>query len=303
MDIGLFVTFAGVLVAGLAGILGVWMERDKNAPAKWGYIFSGLIVIATCVELSHGVAATAEQNETDAKLARALEAMAELAASGDNPALGQFVGAELAVQARANPDVVKKMEESVAEKGGDPKAILAKAAEGRRSAAGLPKKAPEPGETPKLGAAFAGQSKGTKKRGKAKAMPAEGLAGDLAEGALGGALGGGAAGLTSGAAGAGAAALGDAKGSATKAVGDAKGSATKAVSSAKADAAKAADDAKAEAAAAAAEAEAQKKAAEDKAKAEADKAKAEADKAKKEAEAAKKKADDAKKKAKGLFGK
>lgn len=291
MDVGLMVTFAGVVVAGLAAILGVWMERDPKAPAKSGYLFTGLIVIATCVELSHAMAATAEQNETDAKLARVLERMADLAASGNNPALEQFVGAELAVQARANPDVVKKMEASIEEKGGDPKAVLKKASEGRRQAAGLPKKAPEPGEKPKLGAAFAGVKAGGGKKGaKAKAIaPAEAIGEDLA-----GALTGAGADLAGGMGGA--ASLGDAKGEAAKAMGDAKGSATKAMNDAKGSATKAVGNAKADADKADADAKAA-------AEAEAEKAKKEAEAAKKAAEDKKKQANDAKDKAKGLFKK
>jgi len=322
MDTGLIVTFAGVAVAGLAAILGVWMERDRNAPLTWGFVFSGLIVVATGVEMVHAMSATAEQNEIDAQLASVLEGMAELAAKGNNPALEQFVGAELAVQARANPDVVTRMEESVAAKGGDPASITKKASQGRRSAAGLSKEPPKPGEKPKLSAAMETHAIATGSPIAAALTPSiapaelgEEVLGDALEGsteaaeaAIAGAkeagaaavedvLSGGTDAVDAGKAAAEAAAA-DAKAAADKAAADA----TKAAADAEAAARAEADKAKAEAEAAAAEAAAQKKAAEEaaaKQKAEAEKKKKQAEKQKKEAE---KKTKDAAGKAKDVFG-
>ena len=52
MNIGMIVTFAGIIVAGLAGVLGVWMERDREAPPKWAWVFSAIILVAMVIELS-----------------------------------------------------------------------------------------------------------------------------------------------------------------------------------------------------------------------------------------------------------
>ncbi|MCK6507273.1 hypothetical protein L6R53_28525, partial [Myxococcota bacterium] len=196
MDIGLIVSFAGVIVAALAGILGVWMERDPGSPKTWGFIFSGFIVVASGVELSNTVSGEAEAAATDATLATVLEAMSELASKGNNPALEQFVGAELAVQARANPQVVKKMEKNIAAKGGDPKAVTRKAAEGRRMAAGLPASKPAAGARPTLGGARApGAAKAAKAgRAGAAARGPGGAAGARSPGGLAGGPGGAAAG-------------------------------------------------------------------------------------------------------------
>ncbi len=142
MDVGLIVTFAGIFVACLAGVLGVWMERDQEAPPRWAWVFTVLIIACSGIEGFHSFVQTAEDGITEEALARVLEKLSELAASGDNPALEQFVGAELAVQARANPAVMKRVEKKVAAKGGDPKALRAKAKAASRTAAGLPKKAP-----------------------------------------------------------------------------------------------------------------------------------------------------------------
>lgn len=150
MDIGLIVSFAGVVVATLAGVLGVWMERDPDSPRIWGFVFSAFILASSGVELVNTLDSTTEAAETDAKLATVLMAMSELAAKGNNPALEQFVGAELAVQARANPEVVKVMEKKVVAKGGDPASVTRKAAEGRRMASGLPAEKPAAGERPRL---------------------------------------------------------------------------------------------------------------------------------------------------------
>jgi hypothetical protein len=162
MDIGLIVSFAGVTVATLAGVLGVWMERDPDSPRLWGFVFSAFILASSGVELVNTVDSTAESAKTDAKLATVLLAMSDLAAKGGNPALEQFVGAELAVQARANPEMVKKMEKEVVAKGGDASAITRRAAEGRRLASGLPADKPAAGERARLarpGEAGASRSK------------------------------------------------------------------------------------------------------------------------------------------------
>lgn len=151
MDTGMLVTFVGILIAGLAGVLGVWMERDPDAPRTWAWVFSFLIFIAVGVEMGHSVVQASSDGETEEAMARVLERLTDLAASGDNPALASFVSSELAAQARSNPGVVKNLEKKIAKKGGDPKAIRRVAAAGRRMAAGLPTKKPNFGAAGKGG--------------------------------------------------------------------------------------------------------------------------------------------------------
>ncbi|MCB9777646.1 MAG: hypothetical protein H6742_03700 [Alphaproteobacteria bacterium] len=297
MDIGLIVSFAGVLVAGLAGILGVWMERDHDSPKVWAFIFSGLIVVASGVEANNTYGDTTEAAETDARMAVVLEAMAELAEKGDNPALQQFVGAELAVQARANPEVVKKMEKSIAKKGGDPEKVKQTAAAGRRMAAGLPASKPKAGERPTLRTPGSGRaSGGVMGRGKAGGgMMGRGKAGGpggmTGRGKAGGGMGMG-AGVGKAAGGkAGVGAAGPAAGRALGAAGPGAGKAAKAAGGAT-------DRAKAGAKAAGAAADDAAKATDDAKKA-ADDTKKAADDAKKEADKAK---EDAKKKIPGGLG-
>ncbi len=287
MDIGLIISFAGVLIAALAGVLGVWMERDPDSPRTWGAVFSVLIVAASGVELVNTYDDTNESAVTDARLATVLEAMSELAAKGNNPALEQLVGAELAVQARANPEVVKKMEKSIEKKGGDPKAVTRQAAEGRRVAAGLPAQKPAAGERPVLAGGRsargvrANDATGARTGKAAKARSAEGPAAGL-----GGPAGARAAGAA-GAAAAKAGKAGKAAGAAAEAAGDAAetagaaarqaGRAGKAPGAAADAAAKQADAAAKQADAAAKQADAAAKQA-DAAKKEADKAKDDAKK-------------------------
>lgn len=198
MDIGLLVTFAGILVAGLAGVLGVWMERDRSAPTLWAWVFSSFILVAMGVEGVHAVKQAAEDGETEEAMARVLERLSDLAANGDNPALSQFVGAELAAQARSNPDVVSRLEKNVAAKGGDPTAVRKKAAAAARSAAGLPPRPPAAlaaAKAAKAGKAGKARGDGTARQkapGEGKTGKASGGA-SAVEGKVGKASGGGSA--------------------------------------------------------------------------------------------------------------
>ena len=263
MGIGLLVTVIGVIVAGLAGILGVWMERDPGGTKGFAAVFSFLILGATAVEMSHAVAAEQEASQADEKMAFLLEQLSALAASGDNPALSAFVGTELAIAARANPAVVKKMEDSISEKGGDPSTVMQTAKAGRRQAAGLSAEPPKAGEKPQLSPAFAGQQ-ATTLSGATSGLVGDDLTDQLPVEVP--------------------VSVDDAKEQATQA-------ATKAVDDAKEQATEAVDDAKEEA-------EAKAREAEQKAKEEADAKKKEAEqKAKKEAEAKKKAAEKKKKEA------
>ncbi len=174
MDIGLIVTFAGIVVAGLAGVLGVWMERDPEGPARWAWVFSALIAVAMVIEGGHAVAAASEDGETEEAMARVLEKLSDMASSGDNPALASFVGAELAAQARSNPKVMKRLEKKVAAKGGDPTALRRQASESRRTSAGLPARAPSKPGAKAGGAGAKARSEGARPdAGKAKAGPGD----------------------------------------------------------------------------------------------------------------------------------
>ena len=174
MDLGLMVTFAGILVAGVAGVLGVWMERDRSAPTRWAWVFSSLIVVAVCIEMVHSLAAEAEEERTEERMASVLQQLSEISAHSNDPALKSFVGAELAAQARNNPEVLDKVGEKVAANGGDPDRLRRQAQVARRTAAGLPARRPEgaarPGSKSGSGAggSKSGSGAGGSKAGKGK---------------------------------------------------------------------------------------------------------------------------------------
>lgn len=184
MDIGMIVTFAGIVVAGLAGVLGVWMERDPEAPPKWAWVFSVLILVATGIEMAHSTVQAAEDGETEEAMARVLEQLTIISAHSDNPALASFVSSELAAQARNNPGVVAKLEKKVAAKGGDVKAIRRQAAAGRTGrpvGAKAGGKAGAPGA--RTGSKAGGKAGGSKSGGKAdgKGGKADGKSGGKAD--------------------------------------------------------------------------------------------------------------------------
>ena len=140
-SIGFIVSVTGVIVAGLAGVLGVWMERDPQSRVWLALFFSSLIMMASGVEMIQTIYASYGADETDAQMALLLERLSEL--SENSPELQQFVATEVAVAARANPDVVHKMEANVRAKGGDPTRVRQMATSGRRQAAGLSPKKPQ----------------------------------------------------------------------------------------------------------------------------------------------------------------
>jgi DNA repair exonuclease SbcCD ATPase subunit len=128
MDTGLLLALVGLGVAGLAAVLGIWMERDPNRPPRWAIALTILIGAATVVSLFQSVAdaAAAAKNEED--LARMLQTLDRIStdSGGENPELANFISKEMATQTRSNPDVIKKMSARVSAEGGDPNDILAR---------------------------------------------------------------------------------------------------------------------------------------------------------------------------------
>ena len=141
-SIGFLVSVTGVIVAGLAGVLGVWMEKDPDGKVGLALFFSALILFASFLEMGQTIYANAGADQTDAKMALLLERLSEL--SENSPELQQFVATEVAVAARANPQVVQRMESNVRAKGGDPNRVRQMATSGRRQAAGLSAKKGDP---------------------------------------------------------------------------------------------------------------------------------------------------------------
>lgn len=128
MDTGLILALVGLGVAGIAAILGIWMERDPNRPPRWAVGLTILIGAATVVSLFQSVADARASAKTEEDLARMLQSLDKMAQAGggDNPELADYLAKEMASQSRSNPDVLKKMAARVTAEGGDPNAVLAR---------------------------------------------------------------------------------------------------------------------------------------------------------------------------------
>ena len=162
----LFISLTAVIVAGLAGILGVWMEREPEAPPKWAIVFSTLILFAATIELGHSYNQNLKDTKIEDSMATLLVQLSELSESSNNPALNSFVSSELALQARSNPEVMKKVEVKVEESGGDVEAIRTRAVTGSRQIARPNRKVS--GKKRKKGKAGASGKKRGKSAGKGK---------------------------------------------------------------------------------------------------------------------------------------
>src|SRR3982751_4983881 len=113
VNVGLLVTLMAVFVAGLAAVLGIWMERDKNKPPRYAWALSALIVLATFVSLMQSYLDQKEQDELKDDMARLLSTMDRMAQESDDPELRELVKSELTAQSRSNPEVIDKVAQRV----------------------------------------------------------------------------------------------------------------------------------------------------------------------------------------------
>lgn len=126
LDMGLLVTMIGVVVAGFAAVLGIWMERDQNKPPRYAYALSALILLATVVSVAQSYLDSKDSEKMEEDLARMLQRMDQIAANSNDPELQELIKSELSAQSRANPDVVEKLAQRVSDNGGDPAEVLGK---------------------------------------------------------------------------------------------------------------------------------------------------------------------------------
>jgi hypothetical protein len=147
VNVGLLVTLMAVFVAGLAAVLGIWMERDKKKPPRYAWALSALIVLATFVKR--------EQDALKEDMARLLSTMDKLAHESDDPALKELVKSELTAQSRSNPEVIDKVAQRVSDEGRDPGEVLgrnldaAEAEKVARKSKVKPKETENTGDKPK----------------------------------------------------------------------------------------------------------------------------------------------------------
>jgi hypothetical protein len=126
VSVDLIITEIGILVAGFAAVLGIWLERDHSKPPRYAWWLSLLIVLCTFVGMFQTLADAKEGAKLESDMARMLATLDKIAQSSEVeiPALNEFVKSEVSAQARANPDVVKKVAQRVADEGGDPAEML-----------------------------------------------------------------------------------------------------------------------------------------------------------------------------------
>ena len=125
-DMDLVVTFTAVFVAGLAAVLGIWMERDPKKPPRYAWALSALILLATFVSLMQSFLDKTEQDQIKDDMARLLTTMDRLASDSDDPALLELVKAELNAQSRTHPGVVERVAQRVSDEGRDAAEVLGK---------------------------------------------------------------------------------------------------------------------------------------------------------------------------------
>jgi hypothetical protein len=128
MSMDLIITLVGLSVAGLAAVLGIWVERDKTKPPRYAYALSILILMATAVGMFQTYMDAMQGDQMQADMARMLQMLEKVSSNSEVeiPELQQFVQAELATQSRANPKVVEKFAQRVVDEGGDPGEVLSK---------------------------------------------------------------------------------------------------------------------------------------------------------------------------------
>jgi hypothetical protein len=126
MDQGLLLALVGLTVAGVASLLGIWMERDPTRPPRWAIGLSILIAATTVVSCFQSISDAQESAKMEEDLARMLQTLDKIAteSGGEGGALNDFISKEMESQSRANPDVIKKVADRVTAEGGDPNALL-----------------------------------------------------------------------------------------------------------------------------------------------------------------------------------
>lgn len=125
MSEGLMFTAAGLTVAALSSVLGIWLQRDEAKPPRWALMLSFLIVLASGVGMAQAWLDHKQGEKMEADMARMLAALDKLANSGAaSPELSAILKTEINAQARANPSVVRKVAQRVADDGRDPDAML-----------------------------------------------------------------------------------------------------------------------------------------------------------------------------------
>src|SRR5437870_294337 len=122
MSVGLWVTLAGLAIASMSALLGVWVERDPHRPPRYAYALSLLIILSMLVGLGQAWLKNQAGAQMEADLARILDDLDQLAS--DDPAVDAYVSEEVRAQVRTHPGVVNALAERASARGETIESIL-----------------------------------------------------------------------------------------------------------------------------------------------------------------------------------
>lgn len=121
---GMVFALIALIVAGLASVLGIWMERDPTRPPRWAIGLSVLIIMATVVSIFQSVEDAKGAAKMEDDMARMLQTLDKL--SSESPELTAYLSKEMEAQSRSNPDVINKVAARVVAEGGNANEMLAR---------------------------------------------------------------------------------------------------------------------------------------------------------------------------------
>jgi hypothetical protein len=126
VDLDLLITLTALLVGGLTGIIGMWVERDPDRGTRVFMALATLCLLTTIVSMYQAVGEArdaAKQEEAMANMLQKLDTIMQTAGV-EVPAINELVKGELASASRENPNLVKKVAQRVADSGGNPASVL-----------------------------------------------------------------------------------------------------------------------------------------------------------------------------------
>lgn len=128
MNVGFIVVMGGLVVAGLASLVGVWIERDAKKPLRWSITLSIVIFLAILVSIFQSCSGARAQAQLEEDMARMLENLDQISSesSEEDPTLHNFISKELKTQTRANLAIIERVIERVKAEGGSPFMFLGK---------------------------------------------------------------------------------------------------------------------------------------------------------------------------------
>lgn len=122
MDIpfSLVLATAGLIVTGLAAVLGIWVGWDEKKPPRYAWALSILVVLSTLVGLGNAYEQNRDTEQIEGDLARVLDELDEVAQRSDDPAVSDLLAREMAMTERARPSVMLQLKTRAALRGRTP---------------------------------------------------------------------------------------------------------------------------------------------------------------------------------------